>query len=69
MGKGGKININKIMFEELTFADLFETFDEEYLTMMAQKNPDQLKRMCVFLSLDNQLQKEQLAKMPKSEMN
>ena len=64
-----KIKLKDIMFEELTFGDLFETFDEEYLTMMAHKNPDQLKRMCIFLSLDNQLRKEQLARMPKSEMN
>ena len=64
-----KIKINPIMFENLSFADIFETFDEEYLTIMASRNPDQLKRMCIFLSLDNQLQKEHLKSVPKSEMN
>ena len=64
-----KIKINPIMFEELTFGDIFETFDEEYLAAMAHKNPEQLKRMCIFLSLDDQLQKEQLERMPKSKMN
>ena len=63
------IKINPIMFENLSFADIFETFDEEYLTIMASRNPDQLKRMCIFLSLDNQLQKEHLKSVPKSEMN
>ena len=52
----------KDMFEELTFTDIFETFDEEYLASMARKNPDQLRRMCVFLTLDEQLRKEQYAK-------
>jgi hypothetical protein len=52
----------KDMFEELTFTDIFETFDEEYLAQMANKNPDQLRRMCVFLTLDEQLRKEQYAK-------
>lgn len=57
------------MFDELSFTDIFETFDEEYLTMMADKNPEQLKRMCLFLSLDDQIRKEKLEKIPKTQMN
>lgn len=57
---------------ELSFTDIFETFDEEYLTKIAYTNPDQLQRMCLFLSLDNQLQKEQYQrdiKYNKKELN
>tara|TARA_R110001592_G_scaffold179264_3_gene420793 strand:+ start:1203 stop:1400 length:198 start_codon:yes stop_codon:yes gene_type:complete len=62
-----KMKLN--MFDELSFTDIFETFDEEYLTMMADKNPEQLKRMCLFLSLDDQIRKEKLEKIPKTQMN
>ena len=46
------------MFQDLSFTDIFDTFDDEYLTFMAESNPEQLKRMCLFLSLDTQLLKE-----------
>jgi len=46
------------MFQDLSFTDIFDTFDDEYLTLMAESNPEQLKRMCLFLSLDTQLLKE-----------
>tara|TARA_Y100000385_G_C12638682_1_gene444412 strand:+ start:129 stop:326 length:198 start_codon:yes stop_codon:yes gene_type:complete len=55
--------IAKILFEDLTFTDIFETFDDEYLTDMALNKPEQLKRMCIFLSLDEQIRKEQHQKV------
>ena len=55
--------IAKILFEDLTFTDIFETFDDEYLTDMVLNKPEQLKRMCIFLSLDEQIRKEQHQKI------
>ena len=60
---------NMTLFNDLTFTDVFETFDEEYLTIIADKNPEQLKRMCIFLSLDDQIRKEKFSKLLKKEMN
>ena len=57
------------LFEELTFTDIFETFDEEYLVKIAIKNPEQLKRMCIFLSLDDQLRKEKMVDLPLEKLN
>ena len=57
------------MFENLSFTEIFETFDEEYLTFVAYENPEQLKRMCIFLSLDNQLRLEEVKKKPKKTLN
>ena len=53
----------KELFEELTFTDIFETFDDEYLTDMVLNKPEQLSRMCIFLSLDEQIKKEQHQKV------
>ena len=50
------------MFDELTFTDIFETFDDEYLTDMALNKPEQLNRMCIFLSLDEQIRIEKYNK-------
>jgi hypothetical protein len=62
--------IVKTLFENLTFTDIFETFDDEYLIDMAINKPEQLKRMCVFLSLDEQIKKEQHLKLnPKTQIN
>jgi len=57
------------LFDELTFTDIFETFDEEYLIKIASSNPEQLNRMCIFLTLDNQLRREKSADMPLEKMN
>ncbi len=57
------------MFDNLSFTEIFETFDEEYLTYMAYENPEQLDRMCVFLSLDNQLRLEEYNKKDKKTLN
>ena len=59
----------KEWFEELTFTDIFETFDDEYLTDMALNNPEQLNRMCIFLSLDEQIRKENQYKLSKEKTN
>ena len=59
----------KELFEELTFTDIFETFDDEYLTDMALNNPEQLNRMCIFLSLDEQIRKENQYKSSKEKIN
>lgn len=50
------------MFDELTFTDIFETFDDEYLTDMVLNKPEQLNRMCIFLSLDEQIRIEKYNK-------
>ena len=57
------------MFDNLSFTEIFETFDEEYLTYVAFENPEQLNRMCVFLSLDNQLRLEEYNKKDKKTLN
>ena len=57
------------MFDELTFTDIFETFDDEYLTTIAEKNPEQLRKMCVFLSLDYQTLQENYKLTTKKETN
>ena len=59
----------KKMFDELTFTDIFETFDDEYLTTIAEKNPEQLRKMCVFLSLDYQTLQENYKLTTKKETN
>ena len=59
----------KKLFDELTFTDIFETFDDEYLITIADKNPEQLKRMCVFLSLDLEMLKQKYEITDKKEMN
>jgi|TARA_R110000782_G_scaffold132911_2_gene225076 hypothetical protein len=59
----------KELFEELTFTDIFETFDDEYLTDMVLNKPEQLNRMCIFLSLDEQIRKENQYKSSKEKIN
>jgi len=61
VGRGNKIK-NIMAFENLSFTEIFETFDEEYLTFMAYENPEQLNRMCIFLSLDTQLKSEEYSR-------
>jgi hypothetical protein len=67
VARGNKLKT--IMFENLSFTEIFETFDEEYLTFVAYENPEQLNRMCIFLSLDNQLRLEEVKKKPKKTLN
>ena len=64
-----KINLDTI-FVDLTFTDIFETFDDEYLIKMIQQDPKQLHRMCIFLSLDMQLMEEKSLKpQPQEDLN
>ena len=60
MGKGSKIKMGS--FQEINFADIFESMDNEFLADMAIKDPKQLKRMCTFLTLDHQIRKEGVTK-------
>jgi len=60
---------NDSMFDKLSFSDIFYTMDDDYLAFMAYENPDQLKRMCMFLSLDNQLRLEEIEKKSKNKKN
>jgi hypothetical protein len=48
-----------------SFSTIFEEFDDEVLAELALYNPSALWKMCVFLSLDIQLEKEQLEKLSK----
>ena len=57
------------LFDELTFSDIFETFDEEHLIKMAKSNPEQLRRMCIFLTLDEQVRKEKTELTSKENLN
>ena len=58
--KGDKINMNS--FQNINFFDIFEAMDDDYLEDIAIKNPKQLKRMCVFLTLDHQIRQEGVTK-------
>ena len=59
MGKVNKIKM-KGTFQDINFTDIFDAMDEEYLEELALTDPKQLQRMCVFLTLDAQIQKESL---------
>ncbi len=60
---------NNSTFKNLNFADIFETLDDEYLILLSQNDPEQLKRLCMYLSLDEQIRKEKLENPPKFEIN
>ena len=47
--------------------EVFESLDDESLALIAQNDPEQLQRMCMFLSLDQQKEKEKIT--PRSEIN
>ncbi len=55
------------MFKDLTFTEIFESLDDESLILMAENDPEQLQRMCIFLSLDKQKTEDKF--IPKSEIN
>ena len=48
-----------------TFVEFFEKVDDEFLTHLAYYNPLQLHKLCMFLSLDLQIQEEHLKKTKK----
>ena len=41
-----------------TFREIFDEFDDEDLIEFAQNNPKTLQKLCMFLSVDLQLEKE-----------
>ena len=49
-------------FQDLNFSDIFDAMDEQYLEEIALTDPKQLIRMCTYLTLDAQIQKEGLTK-------
>lgn len=55
------------MFKDLSFTEVFESLDDGSLALIAQNDPEQLQRMCMFLSLDQQMEKEKIT--PKSKIN
>tara|TARA_R110000803_G_C11890051_1_gene310812 strand:- start:260 stop:457 length:198 start_codon:yes stop_codon:yes gene_type:complete len=57
------------LFADLSFSDIFETFEDEYLINLIKEDPKQLERICVFLSLDIQLMKEKHQTLPKEKLN
>ena len=59
MGKVNKIKM-KGTFQDINLTDIFDAMDEEYLEELALTDPKQLQRMCVFLTLDAQIQTENL---------
>ncbi len=63
MAKGNKTKIGT--FQDLNFTDIFDAMDEEYLEELALTDPKQLQKMCVFLTLDAQIQKENLKSINK----
>ena len=63
MAKGNKTKIGT--FQDINFTDIFDAMDEEYLEELALTDPKQLQRMCVFLTLDAQMQKESLTSIDK----
>ena len=60
MGKGNKIKAGT--FQDMNFGDIFDAMDVEYLEEIALHDPKQLQRMCVYLTLDDQIRKEGLTK-------
>ena len=64
----GKNKLEEI-FSELSFTDIFETFDDEYLIKIASENPEQLKQMCLFLTLDEQSKLEKYNKILPEDLN
>tara|TARA_B100000475_G_C14803864_1_gene233146 strand:+ start:82 stop:297 length:216 start_codon:yes stop_codon:yes gene_type:complete len=61
VGKENKIKM-KGTFQDLNFSDIFDAMDEQYLEEIALTDPKQLIRMCTYLTLDAQIQKEGLTK-------
>ena len=62
VGKENKENMGS--FQDINFADIFASMDEEILEDIAINDPKQLLRMCTFLTLDHQIRKEGLTKTP-----
>ena len=53
----------KMMFE--SFTKIFESLDDDYLARLARKNPKVLQNLCMFLSIDLQLEQEELKRAKK----
>ena len=60
MGKENKEKSGS--FQNLNFWEIFEAMDDNYLEEMAINDPKQMKRMCIFLTLDHQIREEGITK-------
>ena len=48
-----------------SFTKIFESLDDDYLVRLARKNPKVLQNLCMFLSIDLQLEQEELKRAKK----
>ena len=48
-----------------SFTKIFESLDDDYLARLARKNPKVLQNLCMFLSIDLQLEQEELKRAKK----
>lgn len=56
-----------VEFDEVgTFTDFFENVEDDLLMQMYMYDPRSLYRMCIFLTLDLQLQKENAKEIEKT---
>jgi len=56
-----------VEFDEIgTFTDFFENVEDDLLMQMYMYDPRSLYRMCTFLTLDLQMQKENAKKIEKT---
>lgn len=56
-----------VEFDEIgTFTDFFENIEDDLLMQMYMYDPRSLYRMCTFLTLDLQMQKENAKKIEKT---
>lgn len=56
-----------VEFDEVgTFTDFFENVEDDLLMQMYMYDPRSLYRMCIFLTLDLQLQKENTKEIEKT---
>ena len=56
-----------VEFDEIgTFTDFFENIEDDLLMQMYRYDPRRLYRMCIFLTRDLQMQKENAKKIEKT---
>ena len=48
-----------------SFKTIFNSLDDDYLARLARKNPKVLQNLCMFLSIDLQLEQEELKRAKK----
>ena len=48
-----------------SFTKIFESLDDDYLARLSRKNPKVLQNLCMILSIDLQLEQEELKRAKK----